>query len=367
MEPRLRVLYDGWPLIYNPLSPSALHLWDILQRLPEEVDAILALPEEPPAWFGQSSALEMRIIPQMDTPGGRLRWEQRILPQTAVEAEADVLHLTHNHPPLLSRAPAAVSPTGAEARGANHGLSGRLRTSLGNGGMARGIGLLWPSDLPRPGHDVNTYLLPPIASPESGDSTPGGASPDESLNLPERFILYHGSFEWDELHTLFDAWSWGAGPLGEDVPLLLLGASREAPDLSSLAERYQFGDAMRILPPLTPPAVAALYRRASALIQPGPEAPWGGSIRRALAFSLPIVTTDHPANSAIVGPAAFAIPAGDSRKLGASLITMIVEEEVALRLSEAGRSRASGWNSRGYRSRLGEVYRMVAGNRTASP
>jgi hypothetical protein len=361
MEPRLRVLYDGWPLIYDPLRPPGLHLWDILERLPEEVDAILALPEDPPPWLGGSPAFEMRIIPQTDTPAGRLRWEQRILPQTAVRAEADVLHLTHSRPPLLSGVPAAVSPTGAEGRGANPGLSGRLRTSLGKGGMARGIGLLWPSDLPGPGEDVKTHLLPPAAGPESADSTPDGDTLGESLDLPERFILYHGSFEGNELRTLFDAWSWGAGALGEYVPLLLLGSGREEPDLTRLAERYQFGNAMSILPPLTPTAVAALYRRASACIQPGPEALWGGPVRRALAFGLPIVTTDHPVNSAIVGPAAFTIPTGDSRKLGASLISVIVEEEVALRLSEAARLRASAWNSQEFRVRLGVTYRMIVG------
>jgi len=70
----MRVLYDGWPLIHNPLSPQALHLLAILAYLPEEISPIVAIPQTLPAWMGD---IQTHIYP---IPGSRLRWEQIHLP-----------------------------------------------------------------------------------------------------------------------------------------------------------------------------------------------------------------------------------------------------------------------------------------------
>ena len=68
----MRVLYDGWPLVRDPISPSSLHLLAILGNLPGEIDSIVAFPEPVPKWLGDIPA-DIRPIP--NTPSGLLRWD----------------------------------------------------------------------------------------------------------------------------------------------------------------------------------------------------------------------------------------------------------------------------------------------------
>jgi hypothetical protein len=103
----IKVLYDGWPLIDQPNSPAALHLLAILARLPEAVQPVVALPDTPPAWLGQTPVHVQRIA---NTPYARLRWEQRVLPRLARQIGAALLHLTSTRVPLLDPAISVVSP-----------------------------------------------------------------------------------------------------------------------------------------------------------------------------------------------------------------------------------------------------------------
>ncbi|MDX1436321.1 MAG: glycosyltransferase [Anaerolineales bacterium] len=354
MNTKIRILYDGWPLVHQPASHAALHLWELLHTLPNETEPVLALPAEAPAWFQPPAGLEVHSTPLQNRAGDRLRWEQRLLPRLANHLGVNLAHLTHNHPALLASVPTIISPGELPGGRGGPGLSRRLRAALGRGGMARAQGMLWPSDLPRPAVRTPAELLPPLVHP---DFSQPGPPPPIDLDLPETFILYHGSYRADELRNLFDAWVWGAGALGDYYPMLLLGGRAAGLQLETVLERYDFGEAVISLPPAPPADMAAIYRRASALIHPGPEVPWGGAIRHGLASSLPIVTTDHPHNRAMVGAAAFTIPAGDTRKLGAGLITVIVEEAVSRKLAEAARRQASGWDQPAFRQMLMASYR----------
>jgi hypothetical protein len=361
MAAGLRILYDGWPLLREPSSPSALHLWAILEGLAEEITPIVALPDETPPWLAASGRLLVKPAPHEDTPRGRLAWEQKALPRLAREAGASLLHITHDRPAILASGPTIASPTEPDPVHAERGFVDRLRRSLGRGALAKGgMHLLWPSDLSEPEGSHALHLLPPVVHPDFGASLPALPGAIGRLSLPDSFILYHGSFDPAELRTLFDAWTWGAGAVGDYYPLLLLGGQEARISLNDLLDGYSFGEAVRLLPPLSPPEVPALYRKASALIHPGTETPWGGAIRHALACGLPVVTTDIPRNSALTGPAAFTIAPGDSRKLGAALITVIVEEEVAQKLSQAGRQRAAGWSNGDFRVALARIYRDLS-------
>jgi glycosyltransferase involved in cell wall biosynthesis len=82
-------------------------------------------------------------------------------------------------------------------------------------------------------------------------------------------------------------------------------------------------------------------------------------LRLALASGRPVVAADHPLADALVGPAAYLAPAGDSRALGAGLITVLVEEDLAGRLSQAARQRAASWRLDRFPGRLEETYRQI--------
>jgi hypothetical protein len=70
---------------------------------------------------------------------------------------------------------------------------------------------------------------------------------------------------------------------------------------------------------------------------------------------------EDPVTSAIVGPAAYLVHGEDLRAIGAAIITVIVEDQVAGQLSEAASFRASGWDRAAFTERLGVIYEEISG------
>ena len=368
----LTILYDGWPLVREPVSPAALHLLAILACLPEEVQPVVALPDAPPAWL---QGLTTHVRPAADTAPGRLGWEQRQLPRIAWEQNAHLMHLSTLTSPLFGRRIGVVSP-GVFEDGESYperGFAGRLLASSRRGGLTRARAVFWPEDLPAPNlsaqlaRQPRLARLPQVVHPafqamgESSNIGPNGSENEGpallALNLPETYILYHGLGEAAQLDHLLKAWSWAAGAIGGYYPLLLLGLGAAGMQLlSRLAAEYDVGESVRALPGVTPDLIPALYRSCSALFHPAPVTAWGGAVQHALASGKPIAGSESELMDALVGPAAYLAPAGDARALGAALLTVIVEEQVAERLSAAARQRAAGWQSGRFGESLLEAY-----------
>jgi glycosyltransferase involved in cell wall biosynthesis len=87
--------------------------------------------------------------------------------------------------------------------------------------------------------------------------------------------------------------------------------------------------------------MGSIYRGSSALFHPLEDPPWGGPVRLALAYGKPVVSFESEVIGALVGPAAYLVKAGDTRAMGAALVTILVEEEVSQRLAQAARQRRS--------------------------
>jgi glycosyltransferase involved in cell wall biosynthesis len=357
----MRILYDGWPIIHAPDSPAALHLLALLESLSGEIEALVALPGEPPAWLPLQ--VVTHILPGKDTPAARLGWVQRALPGLAARLGADLLHLTAPAAPLFGRAGCVVSPCGLGGE-AGSGLAARLGEALGYGGLARARAVLWPEDLPAPALPAALLRLPPLVHPAFWPDAPP-APPDDlaGLDLPETFILYHGSpaeAGSGALEQVLEAWSWVAGSLSEYYPLLLAGLGQAAKaTLPKLLAGSRLAGSLRPLPPLSPAALAEVYRRCAALFQPLPGTPWGEPVRHALACGRPVVACDDPLTAALAGPAAYLASPGDGRALGAALISVVVEEALAEQLSAAARQRSAAWRGADFAEALVKLYYSV--------
>jgi hypothetical protein len=72
-----------------------------------------------------------------------------------------------------------------------------------------------------------------------------------------------------------------------------------------------------------------------------------------------VVGIEERATAALLGPAGYLIPQDDLRRLGAAVITVIVEEQVAESLSQAAIQRASNWQKQAFVNRLAQVYSRV--------
>lgn len=383
----LRVLYDGWPLLRQPAGPAALHLRTLLALAPDGVEAIVALPGEPPPGLGK---IAFHVLPTPEAPRHRLAWEQRHLPRLARTLGAHLLHTTSPRPPLFGRPLSVVSPaefvepensTAFESESIARGLplAERLRAAMGRGGLARARAIFWPADLPRPNLPAPLIPLPPAVHPDFAPA-PAAAPPSHlelqpppaqggaavvrasageppAWPLPESYVLYHGPPDEPCLLRLLEAWSWAAGPIGASCPLLVLGVDEAArPALAGLLGRFDLGDSVQAVPELSPEAIPRLYQGCTALFHPAPLVPWGNALRHALACGKPVVAAESELAGALVGPAAYLAPAGEPRALGAALITVVVEEEVANRLSQAARQRAAAWDAAGFGQALLSAY-----------
>jgi glycosyltransferase involved in cell wall biosynthesis len=357
----IKVLYDGWSLVRGPNSPEGLHLLCLLQPRHPQVQAYVALPDQPPSWL--PAGVETRLHPIPDTPRLRLAWEQRSLPRMAGALGADLLHLTALHPPLLGSVPCVVSPADYPHKIPVSGFFPRLREALASGGISRLRGLLWPSDLgsvPPPVGEAPAYHLPLVPCFKKGFASDQDNSALEALQLPDTYILYHGPGDKGSLQRLLDAWSWAAGAIGEYYPLLVLGLDQAARQrLQALLRDSELKETIRALPVVDPADVHRLYQGCSAVFHPAHMSPWGAAGWLSLLYGKPLVAAEDTLIDALAGPAAYLLPEWDTRGLGAALITVIVEQQVAEELSQAGRQRAATWDPRSFQEVLFEAYQAV--------
>lgn len=347
------VLFDGWPLVYSPNHPAALHLLTVLEAYAQASGtpgaAWVALPGD--SFHRLPPGANRLLAPTPHTPAGRLAWEQRTLPRLARQSGAARLHQIGGGLALLDGPPALYSPAdfppppGPPPR---RSFTARLDEALRQGGLARANRILWPDDLPGPAGVAPTRILrlPPGVHPAFTALPQPGAL--DRLALPDAYGLYHGPADPASLHSLLDAWSWAAEAVGEAYPLLLVGFDApEQANLAPLVAEQPWAAALHPLPPLSLAELAALYQGCSALFQPVESPVWGDPLRLALATGKPVVGLETARTVSLIGPAGYLISPGGAaagRLLGAALISVLLDDALAANLSTASLERAAAWD-----------------------
>lgn len=341
------ILYDGWSLVHTPNSPAALHLLTILELLPTNIPAIIALPGPPPVWFKTSFKTEI-----LSTENAR-QWTQKILPDLQKQHNA-ILHTTQPAAPLRPNGPVILSPTGygLQERQAK-GFSARFGRALAQGGAARAH-TLWLADLPNPSkHLTLPPIVHPVFIPTHEDEPPN----IPGVKLTETYILYHGPSGYETLRKVLETWTWASSAIGDFYPLLMAGLDAKAQGyIEYLLPEYGIENTVKLLPPLSPEHLASVYQFCSALFHPAGVSPWGSSVRRALACGRPVVALPNAELEAVVGPAALIIDAEDARALSSGLIAVTVKDQVIDELLENSVKRAASWQNSNYIDKLLEVY-----------
>ena len=336
----IRVLYDAWDWAYRPQSPAAWHLARLLQRLPEDIEPLLALPQA----LAETVPWPAQVVALPDSAWGRLRWEQWVLPSLARRHRADLLHLFHGVPlaspaPVLHEGELPGTPPDAP-------LALRLRAALARGGLSRPSSWRVEDD----GSEAPP-VDPPPALPE--EKTPA-----------RRYVVAYGPWDGEALGLLLRGWGWVAQSLGDEVMLALLGLDQVQQGLLAQWLREVPWEAEVRALSLTPWEALGALQRAEALLQVG-WAPYREEVvGAALGWGVPIVGEERRPLSALVGPAGYLVPPGDDRALGGALIAVLVEEHLAADLRQRGRQRAQLWAKQGAAPGLAEVYRRLV---TARP
>ena len=345
----IHLLFDGWPVIYAPASPASLHLQSLFDYLPPQVQAWLAAPA--PIQLGDQ--ISACVVPTADTPSNRLLWEQKRLPEVAVELQVALIHHTNAVSALFGRVRQIASP--CEVSSIQHepvGWAERLRSSLAAGGRTLLSGVVWPEDLPVPDHTEQIYRLAGFVPPAF---FVGGAVVDDP------YVLYHGPTDRAALGRLIAGWSWASPGLGPDVPLQVVGYTPV--DVARLYAEMpeEMRPTVHVDSPRTVEEIASLYRRAAVVYQPFNSPAWCSPLQLALACGRPVVTWDTPRNAILAGPAAFLVAPEDVRHQGAAILSVIVEEDLAARLSQAAQRQSSVWNGQSTMEDLLAIYRAAIG------
>ena len=321
----MHVALDGSPLIEQPNSPVSLHLMEWLSAL-QGAGASISLLHPQGQLPSIPAEINTRALVPKEGTWGRLRFEQRDLPRAAGELKADILLVGDGAAPLSSPCPIVTVSSFARHR-RSPGLTEKLALAVGQAG-SRGAGVkLYPGDLgPQTGRIA---YLPFVAQ----------AFKDTPVEKGEEYVMCYG-FNRRDIPLILSAWTWVDGSMGDSVPLTFLGADPTlAADIRSRAVELDVEASVRVESEVTYDDLPKLYSGAAAYLGTDFEAA-GQALRWALAAGTPVVGLKTPDFESVLGGAAYLVPPGDSRLLGAACLTVLIQERVSDPLREKGRLRA---------------------------
>ena len=321
----MHVAVDGGPLIERPNSPSSLHLIEWLSTLQSAGAQVTLL-------------YPRGVLPQIPTEIGafatarrtgawsRLRFEQRDLPRAAGELQADLLLVGEGRAPLASPCPIVTISSfgrGPKARG----LPETLASAAGRAGSRGASATLYPSDV---GRQSGRTGYPPFVA---------RVFEEKALEVREPYVLCYG-FDRTDIPLILSAWTWVDGSLGDSYPLTFLGAGPTLTmEIDSMAAELNIEASVRSQPEVSYIDLPRLYGGAAAYLGTAFAAD-GQALRWALAAGTPVVGLNTPEFESVLGGAAYLVPPGDSRTLGAACLTVLIQERVSDSLRENGRQRA---------------------------
>lgn len=359
MSATLKVLYDGWPLIHMSESSAALHLLELLQQKPDGIEALLALPATAEEVRGIPPSIVVLGEPAGSTPADRLTWEQRTLTRLRKSSRATWLHRTLPGAPLMDGGAtlisAALNPFASRRDWG--GWLGRLGWALGEGGLS-GAEVIYPADWP----DIpaQALRLPPLVLPEFNPTDAPESTWRDSLRLPEAYLLYHGSRAPEDITAALAAWTWASAPLGDAYSLLLAGLDQPAITWAQAeAQRLNLPGGIHILGQTPLAALPSLYRGAAAVLCVGEISPWANPLRYALACQRPVIGFETPLTGGMAGTAGYLVTNGDTRALGAAILTVLVNEDVAGKMQQAAGKIAAAWEMEQFGAALYRLYRAI--------
>ena len=340
----MHVAVDGSPLIEQPNSPSSLHLIEWLSALHSAgAQVTLLYPQGVLPPF--PTEIGTLALARRDGAWSRLGFEQRDLPRAAGELQADLLLVGEGRAPLASPCPIVTISSmggGPEARG----LAESLAFAAGKAGSRGASAMLYPSDI---GYQSGRTGYPPFVARAFKEGAPEG---------PEPYFLCYG-FDRRDIPLILSAWTWVDGSLGDTYPLTFLGAGPMLTmEIESMAAELAIEASVRTQPEVSFSNLPQLYGGAAAYLGTAFAAD-GQALRWALAAGAPVVGLKTPDFESVLGAAAYLVPPGESRMLGAACLTVLVQERVSDPLREKGRQRADKFTDEGVGTVLMELLKEV--------
>ena len=253
-----------------------------------------------------------------------------------------------------------------------HTLANRVRTLVSVAdALARGATILAVSEATRRealrllALPVETLeVLPPVLNPCFGARSDVRA--DEAiaqrLGIDDFFVLAVGSLEpRKNLERLLDAWAVLSDRLRQSHQLVVVAADgwRQRTILRRLDGLARTASVIRV-GPLRDDELAALYRRARALVFPSLAEGFGLPVAEAMACGAPVVTSNTSSLPEVAGDAAILVDPEDADEIAVAIARVLEDEALRRGLRERGFERSIRFSRNAVLPRLLEIYRRAS-------
>ena len=372
-----------WDRPHTGSGQYARQLVTHLRRLAPDVTLTLVYPQLPggPPPEGVPDDVGVHIVPLRPGHVGKVLFEQRGFPDACRRLGATLAHVPYFGPPLRSPAPLVVTVhdlTTLLVPEYRRGLGARLYNALVSAAARGADHILTDSQASRA--DILTHLgvaeqdvtvvylgVGPEYTPRAGNSLVDMAV-RRKYDLPDFYVLYLGGYETHKnVVTLLQAYTYVAGALGEEYPLLLAGrkpdgTSAAFPDYDGLIERAGLSRFVRWIGYVDEADKPLLYRSAEVFAFPSRHEGFGLPPLEAMACGTPVVVGDSGSLPEVIGPAGFAIDPDDVRGMAGAIIALVMDEQQAADLRRAGPQQAAQFTWERTAKETLDVYRRVTGD-----
>jgi glycosyltransferase involved in cell wall biosynthesis len=307
--------------------------------------------------------------------GPRVRglvWEQRLLPRAARSDDVDVFFSPAYHCPLRLARPRVTTVHDLSFFSQPHDftlLDGLRRRLLVAASVRASRAVLAVSRFTRaellrrfPDAAGRVFVVPHGADDDLPPAPERGAA-RERLRLAGPFILWVGSiFNRRCLVELLTAAAWLRRRWPELV-VEVVGDNRTHPrlDVSGLARRLGLGDRLRLSGFVDEAGLALRYAAADAVVQLSDYEGFGMPAIEAMARGVPVVASDRPALSEVVGAAAARVNPRDPLAIAQTLARVIADPHVAAELRAQGRAHAARFSWQAAAERTLAILHAAAG------
>ncbi len=382
----MHIAINGW--FYDQQSTGSgqylRHLLANLRLTAPELELSLILPPhiQPPRDLSPAinvvSASSSRLLPSaLGRPSGlrKVFFEQRAFPRIARQIDADIAHVPYwgtpmacpvklvttvldvipllypiyNRGPLASLYTALVS---SAARGSNHiiTISETAKVDI-------------EEQLRIPEDQITVAYLAPAERYHPRIGAEDDEVVREKYDLPERFVLYLGGFDWrKQVNQLLLAYTYVGEADGDAFPLVIAGREpsyddRLFPNLREYCRRLNIEDYVRWIGFVDEEDKPALYRLADVFVFPSVYEGFGLMALEAMASGAPVVASDAIVFEEILEDAAFIV--NNAREMAGAILALLIQQPLRDTMINQGLALASNYSWRKTAEETLEVYKRV--------
>jgi glycosyltransferase involved in cell wall biosynthesis len=343
----MKIAINGWFLAHDAHTGTGQYVRALVEWLPRVAPQHTYVVVTPQT-VEVAAPVQNHV---MRVGGGALSkvcFEQQLFPQACKTLTAQIAHIPYWAPPLASPVPFVVTihdliplllPEYAR------GWRVRLYNALVQAATPGAALILADSNASRddilkhfaiPAERVRTVYLAagPHYTPQGDWQVDEPIRAKYGLNPEGGYVLYLGGFDQRKnVRGLLSAWTWAASSIGENYPLVLAGALPEPDgalfeDLRAIARELKVADTAKFIGPVAEEDKPALYRGATVFAYLSRYEGFGLPPLEAMACGVPVVVSNRASLPEVVGSAGYILPPDDTRTIGASILTPIVEPAV---------------------------------------